>query len=1557
MVQTRHSTEASGTSPPTLLSFERRSIRKPQRLIAADDENSDDSGVVHITKREIAHYQEQKSSSGRPRGRPPRRLVISSADDDSEDDEVSTKRRQTKIGKRHSSIDGDIDGGDAAVRRSSRQKKLVYGTFDQKMLDKVLYLDGVPVFADEDRPRKRKTMEVQPVADEKGEDMYSRVKRVRRSIKRDMYGIPIPESESENSDDSDDENNEEEEEENREEKESGDDEEEDNEEEEEEEEDDAPPRRSYNLREYKPRTQLFEVPIEKRKTRVSIFRDASPPSPIEKRRKNEVYRSPAHRTKPVGRRKAAYHGNSSTSSSSSSSSDDSSDEERFKRRKAKSMAKARNQCLPMNMSSEEVNMSGVLRDRAKIGSSLADVDPMSVDRSTTFESVGGLGKHVRALKEMVVFPLLYPEVFERFKISPPRGCLFYGPPGTGKTLVARALANECSSGEKRVAFFMRKGADCLSKWVGESERQLRLLFDQAYQMRPSIIFFDEIDGLAPVRSSRQDQIHSSIVSTLLALMDGLDSRGEIVVIGATNRIDSIDPALRRPGRFDREFLFPLPSQEARRQILHIQTKAWNPKLLDIFVKEVAERTVGYCGADLKALCTESALIALRRRYPQIYTTSEKLQLDVSSISVGAKDFFYAMKTIVPASQRSVSSPARSLANYLRPLLKKYFEEILQVLQNVFPIVLAQLASLDAPATSSQGDGSTAVGDNDLLSDDEDNLPSIFEHRGPGRRKSHPEGPKQQFINFTSYAYKEPSTHRPRLLLAGTPGQSQSSHLAPALLHHMEQLPVHVVDLPSLFAVSAKTPEESCAQIFREAMRSSPSIVYMPHINHWWSILGDTLRATLQMLIQDLVPTTPILILATSEQPYAELDFQLQLLFSLYAGEVVTMTNPSEAQRRDFFSDLILSQTRQPPSKKTQAATRLLEVLPKAPAPEPRKLTEKELQTLYNQEEATLRELRLFLRDVINKLGRDRKFQIFAKPVDLEDVPDYNEIITEPMDLSTMMSKIDKHNYQTATEFMNDINLICRNALEYNPATNPAGRAIRHRACALKDTSNAILNAELDPEFEKACDEVVASRKRRGVNPSDSAPQFCFTLPKNSQTPTSSSQNTPVAVSNSNHRTSRRARGLGVEASVDQQLLEAQWRIEKRNPSSIKNEKQTPKVLSSKSLSSSKKPIRFVSPSSHKSRPKKKIVWSYTKRRRRKRRFTFENEMNTEGEEEEEEEEEEVDAGDKTDNIHVDVTQELHISPVSPRDMSPRNQTDLSPRRDLSPREQAQMSPVSRRRTNSPRARENDLHKHSPSIPKCSPPVMIDDENSESKMEISHGDEKSSPVFKKRMRKCSEGQDEVEQSDNLQISSPSKECEQESQEKHTTSQDKIYTSASSGEHTTPCKDMLIKDNVLCVNGEVDSGVGSSVDSNGDSLDGVDQAKQLKGKVTTEVTVHREKEDQTKSPKAAEPEDKVPSPGIRMTRSRLQTKEQERALAILEAPSEPVVIDENRLSSLLETLVRITHNLDVEKLEKLYSMLSQCIYHHREEFDKTVLTENLEDCVKRFSHMTSHSTGSV
>ena len=313
------------------------------------------------------------------------------------------------------------------------------------------------------------------------------------------------------------------------------------------------------------------------------------------------------------------------------------------------------------------------------GNSCTDIDPMGIDGSVRFDQIGGLTTHLQSLKETVLFPLIYPEMFETFKITPPKGMLFYGPPGTGKTLVARALANECSQGDRKVAFFMRKGADCLSKWIGESERQLRLLFDQAYSMRPSIIFFDEIDGLAPVRSSRQDQIHSSIVSTLLALIDGVDARGEVVVIGATNRLDSIDPALRRPGRFDRELRFSLPDKTARRQILDIHTKAWNDenRPSEAEMEWLADKTSGYCGADLRSLCAEAVFVAIRQKFPHIYLTSEKLAVNPSAIKINQEHFVTAMRNIVPACRRDVSIVSKQLNPRLACLMDSVLEEIFE----------------------------------------------------------------------------------------------------------------------------------------------------------------------------------------------------------------------------------------------------------------------------------------------------------------------------------------------------------------------------------------------------------------------------------------------------------------------------------------------------------------------------------------------------------------------------------------------------------------------------------------------------------------------------------------------------------------------------------------------------------------------------------------------------------------------------------------------------------------------------------------------------------------
>ncbi|XP_047460998.1 ATPase family AAA domain-containing protein 2-like isoform X7 [Mugil cephalus] len=763
-------------------------------------------------------------------------------------------------------------------------------------------------------------------------------------------------------------------------------------------------------------------------------------------------------------RRRAFRSTKSAWSSPSDEDHDSDDEEE----------KASGSCRPLGLRSED--LLGTRRDKMAAGAGLADIDPMAIDQSVGFDSIGGLSGHISALKEMVVFPLLYPEVFDNFKIQPPRGCLFYGLPGTGKTLVARALANECSHGNRKVSFFMRKGADCLSKWVGESERQLRLLFEQAYQMRPSVIFFDEIDGLAPVRSSRQDQIHSSIVSTLLALMDGLDSRGEVVVIGATNRLDSIDPALRRPGRFDREFLFGLPDREARKEILKIHTRQWKPPPSDDFLAELAEKCVGYCGADIRAVCTEAALCALRRRYPQIYGTSQKLLLDVSSIAVSSCDFVAAMRKMSPAAQRSAASPAKPLSTVVQPLLGGALRDTLGALQRLFPHAEQGMKrKREADLTPGLPDDGLTYGDDASSTSNISNISTSSSSSSSSKTRS--------FLHFARSAVKQPTSHRPRMLLAGRPGSGQTSHLAPAVLYALERFTVHSLDSAVLFGVSSTSPEEACAQVFCEAKRTSPSILYIPHMQQWWETAGPALRASFLSLLASIPSFSPILLLATCSVPHQQLDPEVQSLFREEYGEVYTIRAPTKKERTDFFQDLILNQASEAPPTRKTPLTQTMEILPLAPPPPPRRLSEQERLRLEEQEEDVLRELRLFLRNVTERLILDRRFKAFIKPVDIEEVPDYLLVVRKPMDLSTLLANIDEHKYVTVSDFVEDADLIWQNALEYNPDNDPMDRHIRHRACALKDTIRAIIRDELDEDFETVCREIRVSRSQRALSSS------------------------------------------------------------------------------------------------------------------------------------------------------------------------------------------------------------------------------------------------------------------------------------------------------------------------------------------------------------------------------------------------------------------------------------------------------------------------------------------
>jgi transitional endoplasmic reticulum ATPase len=266
----------------------------------------------------------------------------------------------------------------------------------------------------------------------------------------------------------------------------------------------------------------------------------------------------------------------------------------------------------------------------------------------TYEDIGGLQEEIRKIREMVELPLKYPELFERLGVEAPKGVLLYGPPGTGKTLLAKAVANETNA-----AFFSISGPEIMSKFYGESEERLREIFRQAEENAPSIIFIDEIDAIAPKREEVTGEVEKRVVSQLLALMDGLKPRGRVVVIGATNRPNAIDPALRRPGRFDREIEIGVPNKQGRLEILQIHTRGM-PLAEDVDLEKIASVTHGFVGADLEALCKEAAMRALRRILPQIDFEKETIPAEIlNKITVTMNDFMEALKDVEPSAMREV----------------------------------------------------------------------------------------------------------------------------------------------------------------------------------------------------------------------------------------------------------------------------------------------------------------------------------------------------------------------------------------------------------------------------------------------------------------------------------------------------------------------------------------------------------------------------------------------------------------------------------------------------------------------------------------------------------------------------------------------------------------------------------------------------------------------------------------------------------------------------------------------------------------------------------------
>jgi len=266
----------------------------------------------------------------------------------------------------------------------------------------------------------------------------------------------------------------------------------------------------------------------------------------------------------------------------------------------------------------------------------------------TYEDIGGLDEQIQRIREMIELPLRHPEVFDRLGIEPPKGVLLHGPPGTGKTLIAKAVANETFA-----TFISLSGAEIHGKYYGESEARLREIFNQAEQNTPCIVFIDEIDALAPKREEVHGEVEKRVVSQLLALMDGLEPRRQIVVIGATNRPNALDPALRRAGRFDREIEVGVPDKEGRFEILQIHTRGM-PLTEDVALKRIADLTHGFTGADITELCKEAAMKVLRRVLPEIDFEVDHIPVEVlNKLVVSMQDFLDALRFVEPSAMREV----------------------------------------------------------------------------------------------------------------------------------------------------------------------------------------------------------------------------------------------------------------------------------------------------------------------------------------------------------------------------------------------------------------------------------------------------------------------------------------------------------------------------------------------------------------------------------------------------------------------------------------------------------------------------------------------------------------------------------------------------------------------------------------------------------------------------------------------------------------------------------------------------------------------------------------
>ena len=521
-------------------------------------------------------------------------------------------------------------------------------------------------------------------------------------------------------------------------------------------------------------------------------------------------------------------------------------------------------------------------------------------------------------------------------------------------------------------------------------------------------------------------------------MDGLDSRGQIIVIGATNRPDAIDPALRRPGRFDRELCFNLPSKKARKQILKIHTKSWDTtsfKLDEELLNYLSEQSVGYCGADLEALCREAFLAAVRRTYPQIYHSNVRLQIDTQQLQVVKDDFEKALKDITPSSQRSSLVYARPIPDLLKPLLFRQLSAIKADIQEIF---------------------SLKKQDHD---DDNDNE-AVQEQQNEDENNNH--------SNTNQHHHKRVCNEHYRYLIHGEDDRNGQNYLGPAVLHLMEEYPLYSLDFAGLYGDSStKCADEAILRIFKEAQNNSPSVIYWPHIDRFWSSAHDILKTSISLLISDISKDTPILIIATANIGMEHLDNDLLAIFEKYSFYDCNQSI-SDDERRRFWQQLTVLMTEKPKHRKKtieQYPTLPIAELPKNAVLE--QTTQKQNESnkeaeWYEAEKMAIVNLRVYIRSVCNRLCKHFKNFI--------DEMSEDGVCKNDLSLFAIRQRNNERPIPTAIEFLEDIDSLVQNVRNSAQSNSLKARQFVNESCNLQDQALSMM-AQVNRDLVKMCDKL------------------------------------------------------------------------------------------------------------------------------------------------------------------------------------------------------------------------------------------------------------------------------------------------------------------------------------------------------------------------------------------------------------------------------------------------------------------------------------------------------